>query len=64
MKLKEERNKSIGGQVSVLYDDLKKMEAQVDQQAKYCHSQCSSFYGIKEEKGGDTEIFIINTVKE
>ena len=40
------------------------MEAQVDQQAKYYQSQFSSFYGIKEEKGGDTEIFIINTVKE
>ena len=63
-KLKEEIIKSLRGQVSALYDDLKKTKAQVDQQAQYSPRHCLLFHGIKEEKGEDTDSIIINTVKE
>ena len=52
------------GQVSVLHDDFKKMESQVDQQAQYSRRNCLLFHGIKEEKDEDTDCIIINTVKE
>ena len=63
-KLKEEIIKSLRGQVSALYDDLKKMKAQVDQQVQYSRRHCLLFHGIKEEKGENTNSIIINTVKE
>ena len=63
-KLKEEMIKSLRGQISVLHDDLKKMEAQVDQQAQYSRRNCLLYHGIKEENGEDTGSIIINTVKE
>ena len=50
--------------MSVLHDDLKKMEAQVDQQAQYSSRNCLLFHGIKEEKDEDTDSIIVNTVKE
>ena len=62
--LKEEIINSLSGQVSVFHDDLKKMEAQVHQQAQYSRQNCLLFHGIKEEKGEDTDTIIINTVKE
>ena len=49
-KIKEEIIKSLRGQVSILHDDLKKMEAQLDQQAQYSCRNCLLFHGIKEEK--------------
>ena len=45
--LKEKITKSLGGQVSVLHDDLKKMEAQVDQQAQYSRRNYLLFHEIK-----------------
>ena len=48
-KLKEEIIKSLRGQVSVLHDDFKKMEAQLDQQARYSRRNCFLFHGIKEQ---------------
>ena len=63
-KLKEEIIKSLRGQVSVLHDDFKKMETQVDQQAQYSFRNCLLFHGIKEEKDEDTVSIIIIMVKE
>ena len=42
----------------------KKMEAQVDQHAQYSCRNCLLFYGIKEEKGEDTDSIIINTSRK
>ena len=61
MELKEKIIKSLLDQVSVLHDDLKKMEAQVDQQAQYPRRNVLLFHGIKEEKGENTDSIIINT---
>ena len=63
-KLKDEIIKVLRGKVSVLHDNLKKIEAQVDQLAQYSRRSCLLFHGIKEEKGEDTDSIIINTVKE
>ena len=46
------------------HDDLKKMQSQVDQQAQYFRRNSLLFYGIKEEKGENTDSIIINTIKE
>ena len=43
---------------------LKKMEAQVDQQAKNSRRNCPLFNGIKEEKDEYTHRIIINTLKK
>ena len=56
--------KSLRSQVLVLHDDLKKMEAQVNQQAQYSCRNCFLFHGIKEEKDEDADSIIINSVKE
>ena len=40
------------------------MEAQVDQQAQYSCRNWLIFYGIKDEKGEDTDSIIINIIKE
>ena len=63
-KLKEEIIKSLCGQVSVLHDDFKNMQVQVDQQVQYSCRNSLLFYGIKQEKGEDTHSIIMNTVKE
>ena len=63
-KLKEEIIKSLCGQVSVLHDDFKNMQVQVDQQVQYSCRNGLLFYGIKQEKGEDTHSIIMNTVKE
>ena len=63
-KLKEEITKTLRGQVLVLHDDFKKMEAQVDEQVQHSHRNCFLFHEIKEQKGEDTGSIIIKTVKE
>ena len=63
-KLKEEIIKRSRGQVSVLHDDFKKMETQVDQQAQYSRGNCLLSHGMKEEKDGDADSIITNTVKQ
>ena len=47
---KKELDKSSHSQVSVLDDDFKKMEAQIDQQAQYSRRNCLLIHGIKEKK--------------
>ena len=63
-KLSEEVIESLRGQVSVLHDDFKIMQAQVDEQAQYSGRNCLLFLEIKEEKGEDTDSIINNTVEE
>ena len=60
-KLKEKIIKSLHGQVLVLHDDLKKLEAQVDQQAQYYREDFLLFHRINKERG---DSIIINMVKE
>ena len=63
-KLSEEVIESLRGQVSILHDDFKIMQAQVDEQAQYSGRNCLLFLEIKEEKGEDADSIINNTVKE
>ena len=48
-KLKEKIINSLRGQVSVLHDDLKKIQAQVEEQAQYTCRNCLKRRNIKEE---------------
>ena len=63
-QVKEEKNNSLRGQVSVIHDNLGRMQAKLDEQAQYSRWNCLLFHGIKEEKGEDTGSIIINTVNE
>lgn len=63
-KLKEEIINSLCSQGSVLHDDLKKIQAQLNQQPQYSRMNYLLFHRIKDEKGEDADSNITNIVNE
>ena len=63
-KLKEEIINSLCSQGSVLHDDLKKIQAQLNQQPQYSRMNYLLFHRIKDEKGEDADSIITNIVNE